>query len=195
MLPLFFAIFSLFPSFISADVAMQGIHIHDSDSKLEAIKIEVVASDFTIKTPMIKYRTTNGNDLSVTTKKGKVVYMENDWLHEQSGNQPLVSDLIFGQTSLREIRTKFGFNGYVHKRHSYMKTKRDLVMFNCFELSTPKDVIFVTITAMPLDAEVTEETVADHLKLEALVLSDKKFLDEIWGAEKAYDATHVKVSL
>ncbi len=195
MSALFFAILSIILPFVSTNVAMQGIQIHDSDAKLEAIKLEVVDSDLTIKTPMIKYRTANGNDFAVTIKKGKVVYMENDWQHEGTGSQPLVSDLVFGQTSLREIRAKFGFNGYVHKHHSYMKTKGELIMFNCFELSIPKDVVFVTITALPLDAEVTEETVANHLKLTALVLSDKKYLDEIWGSEKAYDATNPKVSL
>ena len=145
---------------------------------------------------MIKYRTENGNDFSVTVEKGKVVFMENDWLQDAKGTQPLLPGFTFGKTSLKEIRQKFGTNGFTHINAGSMQTDTHLIMLNCFELDTPNNEILVTITKIALDTEnITEDNVAENLKLDALIVADKDYLDVIWGKEKTYDPNNKKVKL
>lgn len=176
--------------------SMLDIKIHDDQSVLDKIKLEVVAKDTDIPTPMIKFRTANGNDFSVTTSKGKVVYMENDWLHEEGASQkPLLTDFTFGKTSLREVRSAFGTNGFMHVNMQYHKTKTHLCMFNCFEVDSPGNEILVVITRVPLNAKVDESNVSDQLKVDALILADSKYLDKLWGKEKTKDPNYKKIKL
>lgn len=174
----------------AGDISMLGIKINDPKKSLDQLKLEVVAKERN----MIKYRTENGNDFSVTFEHGKVVYMENDWLQDATGNQPLFSDFIFGQTTLRDIRNKFSTNGFVHKNKFAFPTKTDLIMFNCFEFDSKNNEILVTVTKVALAKNVTEENVADHLKLEALIIADKTYLDEIWGKDKSFDPNYKKIN-
>jgi hypothetical protein len=83
----------------SAGISMLGVKINDPATALKKIKLDVVAVDET----MTKYRTANGNDFSVTVDSGKVVYMENDWLHNPAGIHTLFTSFTFGKTSLRDI--------------------------------------------------------------------------------------------
>lgn len=177
------------------DISMLGLHIHDKAKAIESISLTKEGEDLSGPTPMVKYVTDNGNHLAVTLQKGKIVYLENDWLHAASGKKPLLSNFTFGETSLREIRAALGTNGFVHKKAMASKTKTTLVMFNCFEVEAAKDVIFVTVTAVSLDADLDETNVADNLLLEAVVLADRHYLDQIWGAEKSYDTNYHKISL
>ncbi|HRF42382.1 MAG TPA: hypothetical protein PK198_26510, partial [Saprospiraceae bacterium] len=94
-----------------AGISMLGLKIGDSPKTVEQIKLKVDAREKN----MIKFKTSDGNDFSVTVQKGKIVYMENDWLQNPKATQPLYSDFRFGHTTLREIRARFGTNGFVHQ--------------------------------------------------------------------------------
>jgi hypothetical protein len=177
--------------FLTTNISMLGVKINDSKTNLKKIKLEVIAHDDS----MTKYRTENGNDFSITVNKGKVVYMENDWLQDSKGKQPLFSNFEFGKTSLKEIREKFGTNGFTHKQQSYLTTETDLIMFNCFEFDSSNNEVLAVITKVPLNANVTEENVASNLKLDAIIIADKEYLDKIWGAEKTYDPNYKKIKL
>jgi len=171
-------------AFSSADnISILGIKIHDKESSLKKIKLDTVAVD----EGMIKFRTENGNDLSFTMKKGKIVYMENDWLHEANGKKPLFSGFRFGETSLRDIRKTLGTNGFTHTDHAAFTSETELIEFNCFEFDSPNNEIFATVTTCPLDTSITESTIADSLKLAAVIICDKGYLDNIWGEKKVYD--------
>lgn len=172
------------------DISMAGLKIHDSKKTLESIKLELIAQDG----DMTKYRTENGNDLSITTVKDKIVYMENDWLQDAKGKQPLFSDFVFGETTLKDIRKKFDTNGFTYKNQSVIKTETHLIMFNCFEFDSKSNEVLVTITKLSLDQEVTVEKVATSLKLDALIIAEKSYLDKLWGKEKAYDTNYKKIN-
>ena len=90
------------------DISMMGVKINDSRESTHSIKLDIVARD----SDMIKYRTANGNNLSITFENNKVVYMENDWLQDTSGREPLFSNFLFGKTALKDIRSQFGTNGF-----------------------------------------------------------------------------------
>jgi hypothetical protein len=173
----------------TADISMLGIKIGDSRKSLENIKLKIDAKEG----EMIKFKTDNGNDFSITCQKGKVVYMENDWIQDNKGTQPLFSDFIFGQTSLREIRKKFETNGFTYKQRGTFTTDKYLITFNCFEFDSPNNEIFVTITKVSLTANVTEDNVADNLKLDAIIIANKSYLDKEWGKEKVYDKNYRKI--
>lgn len=184
----------LFISFISRqgnEISMHGIKINSSKSVLQKVdlKIDVSAENMT------KYKTTNGNDLSVTTENGKVVYLENDWLHEKQGEKPLISNFIFGKTSLREIRKEFGTNGFTYPGRNDLITDTDIIEFNCFDLDSPNKEVIVMITKAHLKENLSEANLADHLKLEAIVLANKKYLNEIWGNKKVFDPNYKKIKL
>jgi len=65
-------------------------------------------------------------------------------------------------------------------------------MFNCFEFDSKNNEILVTITKILLDEDVTEENVARKLKLDALIIADKTYLDKTWGKDKVFDMNYKK---
>ncbi|MBK8244232.1 MAG: hypothetical protein IPK88_12465 [Saprospiraceae bacterium] len=95
----------------NGDISMAGIKINDSKTSLSNLKLKLVANE----NNMAMYKTDNGNDFSITFDKGKVVYMENDWLQDIKSNKPLFSDFYFGQTTLKDIRNKFSTNGFTYR--------------------------------------------------------------------------------
>ena len=144
---------------------------------------------------MQKFRTENGNDFSITVDKGKVVYMENDWLQNEKGVQPLFSDFKIGQTSLKSIRSKFSTNGFTYKSRGSFQTKTHLIMFNCFEFESENNEVLVTITKVALKGDITENNLASRAKLDALIIADKNYLDKTWGKDKTYDPQYKKIQL
>jgi hypothetical protein len=188
---IFATILLLIMFLFSTDIAMLGVKINDNQKSLDKLKLEIVAKEDN----MIKYKTENNNDFSVTTENGKVVYMENDWLQDPSSRQPLFSNFTFGKTTLKEIRDKFGTNGFTYKSKGSFKTDTDLITFNCFEFDSKNNEILVTITKVSLSEAVTEENIASKLKLDALIIADKSYLDEIWEKEKVFDPNFKKIKL
>jgi len=173
------------------DISMVGIKINDSKKNLDNLKLEIVAKE----NNMIKYKTKNDNDFSVTFEKDKVVYMENDWSQNVNNRQPLFSDFSFGQTTLKDIRNKFSTNGFTYEARAAFTTETDLIEFNCFEFDSKNNEVLVTITKVSLKENVTEENVASKLKLDALIIADKKYLDEIWGKNKVFDKNYKKIKM
>jgi hypothetical protein len=170
-------------------ISMLGIKIIDTKESLANIKLEIVAKD----KDMVKYKTENSNDFSVTLDNDKVVYMENDWLQDVNSRLPLFSDFTFGKTTLKDIRSKFSTNGFTFKNRGYFKTETDLIMFNCFEFDSKNNEVLIAITKISLKEDVTEETVASKLKLEALIIADAEYLDRTWGKDKVFDTNYKKI--
>jgi len=197
---LFLILFAFLFSFINpnSDISMNGISIHDSETKLETIKLEVIASQKDKKSSTIKYKTENGNDFSVTTKNGQVVFLENDWLQEVKGNKPLVSQFTFGETTLKEIRAAFGTNGFSFTKNAGYATETSLIEFNCFELDSPNNEILVIVTKLIIPKDligIEEDNIANMLKLDAIIIADNEYLEKLWGSQKSYDPNYKKVKL
>jgi hypothetical protein len=174
---------------ISSDISMLGLKIGNDKSSLDKIKLKLVSNSG----GMYKYQTKNGNDFSITFDKGKIVYMENDWQQDPKASQPLFSDFQFGQTTLNDIRKKMGTNGFTYKDRQAFTTDKDLIEFNCFQFNSPRNEILVTVTKVALTTNVTETTVADYLKLDAIIIADPGYCDKLWGKEKVYDKNFRKV--
>ena len=183
----------LFLSFAApaADISMQGLKIGSSKQALNKITLTVKGREEN----MIKYTTANGNDFSVTTEQGKVVFMENDWLQNPAAAQPLFSGFEFGKTSLRTIRKTMGTNGFTYTERDKLTTETEVIEFNCFEFDSPNNEVLVTITKAALQDHLTEDNIADHLKLDAVIISNKAYLDKTWGTQKVYDPNYKKIRL
>ena len=176
---------------LCTDISMLGIKIGTSESALKNLKLEEMARE----PGMVKYRTANGNDFSVTVENGKVIFMENDWLQDPAAKQALLPGFTFGETSLADIRKRFGSNGFAFESGAFSQTETHLILFNCYEFDSAGEEILVVITKVPLDADVNEENLARTAKLEALIIASKSYLDENWGATKTYDPNNKKIKL
>lgn len=174
----------------SGSISMMGIKIGDRKEVLKSITLSEVANSG----DMVKYETSNGNDFSVTTSNGKIVYMENDWMQDPKASKPLFTDFVFGTTTLADIRVRFGNNGFAYKAGSMSKTSKFLILFNCYQFDSKTGEVLVLITKVPLDIYVTEETVASNAKLDAIIIADMAYLDGIWETEKLFDPDYRKIA-
>ncbi len=177
----------------AGSVSMLGIELFDSRTSVEDLNLPVVAQEPGI----VKYRTKNGNDLSVTFENDKVVYLENDWLHQPEGAKPLVSNFTFGKTSINDIRNEYGTNGFTYSKRVFSSTNTHFVTFNCFEFDTDKNEVLVIVTGFPIAerANVNESNISEKLVLQAIIIADKSYLDKIWGKEKVFDENYKKLIL
>ncbi|MFM6934458.1 MAG: hypothetical protein ACKOXP_03380 [Flavobacteriales bacterium] len=173
----------------SGAISMQGVKINDPKQVLEKLSLERISTDQNMQ----KFRTENGNDFSVTVDKGKIVYMENDWLQEEKGTQALFSDFSFGKTSLKDIRLTFASNGFTYSSRGMFRTPTDVIMFNCYEFDSENNEVLVTITKVSLKEEITEKNLASKAKLDALIIAEKSYLDKTWGKEKVFDPKYKKI--
>jgi len=175
--------------FVSGDISMLGIKIGSPQPALKNLKLKEKAREG----DMVKYLTKNGNDLSVTSVNGKVAFMENDWLQDPAGKESLLPGFTFDETSLKDIRKRFGTNGFRYNDMSGGTTDTHLVQLNCFEFDSPNNEVLIIITKVALDADVNEDNIASLLKLDALIIADKAYLDEMWGTEKGFDQDYKKI--
>ena len=177
--------------FSTSSVSMLGIELYDTRESVENLNLPVVAEESGI----VKYSTENGNELSVTFENEEVVYMENDWLLKEEGKEPLFTNFKFGETSIAQIRNEFGINGFTYSNRLYSATDTHLVTFNCFEIDSDKGEVLVTVTGVEIAKkdEVNESNISDKLKLLAIIIADKNYLDKIWGEEKSFDENYRKI--
>jgi len=173
-----------------SSLSMLGIELYDSRKSVEDLNLPIVGRE----NGLIKYRTKNGNDLSVTFENNMVVYMENDWLLQPEGTKPLYSNFTFGETSLEDIRKEYGTNGFSYVNRSIYTTETDLITFNCFEFDSKKNEVLVVVTGVSMDDEdVNVDNVSQKMKLLAVIIADKAYLDKIWGEEKVFSGDNKKI--
>jgi len=68
-------------------------------------------------------------------------------------------------------------------------------MFNCFEFESDNNEVLVTITKGSLKENLTEKNLSSKLKLDAIIIADRAYLDKIWGKAKSYDPNYHKITL
>ena len=70
----------------------------------------------------------------MTFKGGKAVWIENDWRDSPDDSDTLLKGLVFGKTTLDDIDTLFGNNGYSYKTVVLHQMGDYIVTFNCYGL-------------------------------------------------------------
>ena len=136
----------------------------------------------------------SGNATAVTAapKTGKIVFVEFDWGGDAQTSAADVPGLVFGASTLAEIRAKFGSNGFVFKQHALHMDEHDIIGVNCYALAARKDQVLALVTTQPV-ANVPEVDGKPKIDmgqgtLQAVILADLTYLESIWGKERADDA-------
>ena len=178
---------------------MSGLRIGEDIATLSKTGSEPIAKQTMGPHTAVKIELPDGNALSVTYRdlSGEIVYLETDWGQKQAGSFSDFRDFRFGETTLNEIRSALGHNGmaFVHGPGPNLTEDGGLVSVNSYELSAGNLVVaFVTKINKERLAEfskMTEEAKLEAFgsasKLDAIILSDRSYLEGIWGKEKMYD--------
>lgn len=156
---------------------------------------------------MTRWKLGNGNELSVTydSVQDRILYMEIDWNQKTSGMTLGMGKLLFGRSSLQQIRRLYESNGFSYVKHAMFEIDGGIVTFNAFELKRTPTIVVVFITkisaetrqyisSLPQENQVLGD-LGEHFKLDAIAVADESYLDQIWGSDKIYDPKSVAIKL
>ncbi|HEY1719855.1 MAG TPA: hypothetical protein VGG27_01320 [Magnetospirillaceae bacterium] len=134
-----------------------------------------------------------GTTASVTAapKTGKIIFIESDWGGDANYAATDVPGLTFGATTLADIRTKFGSNGFIFKQHALHMDAHDIISVNCYALAADKKVALAVVTTQAVAdlPEVDGKPQIDTGRgvLQAVILADLAYLQTIWGKDRVAD--------
>ena len=180
--------------------SLSGIKVGDAPSVLEKIKLEPLSREERGAIKMVKYGLANGDELSVTynSRENRIIYIEDDWSLKPEGAATDIPAFKFGVTTLADIRQINGSNGFSWKSTAMNRTEDQLVTFNAYEIKgKPHQIaVFVTSLSIPeVKSKMSDPTqVAKFFKLQAIILAEEDYLDEIWGEERVYDKDNKPIS-
>ena len=181
--------------------ALSGIRVGDDLTSLDG-KLGGPASKrqstgpFTIQ----KWIKPDRNDLSITafTKTRTVAYIETDWGNSPSGTHSDFGGFRYGGTSLDDIRTALGNNGFAFRQNAMQPTGTGLAMFNCYGIRDGKalDVCFVTLIPKADAVAIVHKrrSVGASAHLVALILASDAYLGTIWGDAKSFDPAYQPIA-
>jgi hypothetical protein len=103
--------------------------------------------------------------------------------------------LRFGETTLTELRKRFGSNGFSFKERGGQLLAQDgAVLVNSYEATNVVITFYNKVSnteVATLDAE-GHSSIADHARLDAISISDAAYAKSEWG-ERVYDPQYKKV--
>jgi hypothetical protein len=183
------------PATFAQDIA--GIHVGDSPNVLQKLGLKPIATEDQDPKKTVKYKLASSNELSVTydSRANRIVYIESDWSEDTKAAETDFPGFKFGSTTLEDIRRTNGSNGFSYQGMAMNRTEDGLVAFNAYKIKDKLGLIVVfvtTLNAVDLRRQIGNrdpiaEDVSKNLKLDALILANENYLDEIWGKEKIYD--------
>lgn len=171
--------------------SLSGIKVGDPPSVLEKLNLEPLATEEHGAMKVVKFKLPNGNELSVTSRENRIIYIENDWSLRPEGAATDISGFKFGLTTLEEIRRVNGSNGFNWKSTLMQRVEDRIVTFNAYHIKGKPNqaAVFVTGVSVAHAKKTMSDSseMAKFLKLEAIILAEEDYLDELWGEEKLYD--------
>lgn len=173
--------------------SLSGIKVGDPPSVLEKLNLEPLAREEHGAMKVMKFRLPNGNELSVTynSQENRIIYIENDWSMRPEGTATDIPAFKFGVTTLEEIRRVNGSNGFNWKSTVMQQIEDRIVTFNAYQIKGKPNQVAVFVTGVSVahvkDSKAKPSEMAKLFKLEAVILAEENYLDELWGEEKLYD--------
>ncbi len=113
---------------------------------------------------------------------GEVLYLEM-WRSDGTGQQPTpIEGLTFGETTRGDLHARFGSEGIVFEgRGRFAEAGPMAVYFISYEIEG-LDTVVSFVTVQPL--ATASEDVADASVLDAVIMADGRYLDQIWGVNR-----------
>ncbi len=141
-----------------------------------------------------KWCLANGNELSVTTNSdGKIVYIESDWGGRSSETASDLHDLTFGNTTLGELRKRFGNNGFYFKdRGGVIDIPNGIAMINSYEVGTNIVTFITKIDGEGAANSGPDSSIPKRAKLDAISIASGEYAKSEWG-ERVYDPDYRKI--
>ena len=189
------SLLSLFLPLGAIAQSLTGVSLGAAPSTLEALSMRSVAREGHAQRKATKFILENGNNLSVTydSKSDKILYIEDDWSLKDEGKLSGMDSLIFGFTTLDDLRQRNGSNGFSWKSIAMHRDGDDVVAFNAYEIRDKPGAIAVFVTVAHLSeyeiAPPERRKISSFLRLHSIILASEEYLDEIWGEEKTYDGS------
>ena len=183
---------------------MSGIAIGNSADKLRELGAELVAKQDMGPHTAIRLKLPDGNELSATFSRatGKIVYLESEWSGERSGSFSDFPGMLFGKTTLDQIRERLGNNGMRYLEGPGEVSDDDgIATFNSYDLATSNTVVtFVSrISRARMESLIKangpnfEPNFGAEFKLAGLIWADKSYLEGIWGEERITDQPYTPI--
>jgi hypothetical protein len=171
----------------SGALTFSNLSVGDKPSQVAALGTPAVTG--TYKSYVVqKWNLANGNDLSITLDgAGRIVYMESDWGGNAAGRESDFQGLVFGVTTLSDLRKQLGSNGFAFKERSPLTEAPDgVVMVNSFEVGNNVVTFFTKVTSD------SSSFSTDRAKLVAISMADPEYAKIEWG-DRIYDPNYRKV--
>jgi len=189
------------------DRAFHGVRIGAPILTLQKLGLKPIDRSGSGAIKITKWRLDNGNEMSVTydSVQDRILYVEIDWNQKTSGIAADMGGLLFGRSTLQQIRRMYKSNGFSYAAHVMCEVEDGIVTFNAFELKRTPTIIVVFITklsddtrqhilTLPAEKQVLAY-IGEHFKLDAVAIADESYLDEIWGKDKIYDPKSISIKL
>ncbi len=144
-----------------------------------------------------KWTLPNGTAVSVTTDAatGRIVFIEQDGTGRPTPSA--LPSLTLDDTRLRDIRSRFGSNGFGYSSTGAFEQNGELLAANCYRLAGT-DAVLAVVTGQPLgaiQAQGDAEPDTGLGMLHAVILSDRRYLDRLWGPNELRDPAERPVRL
>jgi hypothetical protein len=173
--------------------SLSGIKVGDAPGVLEKLNLKPLAREERGAMKSVKFMLPNGNELSVTynSRENRIIYIENDWSSKPAGTATDIPTFKFGITTLEDIRRVNGSNGFNWKSTVMQRIEDRMITFNAYKIKSKPNQVAVFVTALSIPEFKNNGSdpseMAKFFKLDALILAEEDYLDEIWGEEKLYD--------
>ena len=149
----------------------------------------------------IKWPLSEGVSLSATASPdtGKIVFLEEDWNAASAVDNSSVPGLVFGATTLSDIRRRFGSNGMGFASNAESLRDGSLIGINCYELHHAPGVFVAFVTRLtPSGASGGRAPNAVDTGsgvLVSLIVAEKTYLQTIWGDKLLFDPLYKPIAV
>ena len=173
--------------------SLNGVTVGASFSTVKSLKLRPMARDLRYGLNLAKFRLPNDNEISITYsgRADSIIYVEVDWNKRPESIDTGVPGLLFGTTTLGDIRQKYGSNGFAWVKNPLAIKDDTVVAFNAYEIKNRPGVAVVFVTAVAkadaTAAVASSDAMGRNFRLYAIILANERYLDSMWGNEKNYD--------
>jgi hypothetical protein len=176
--------------------SLSGLRIGDELSTA-SIGIMPVAKEQSGSFTITKWRFANDNELSVTARAGKIVFMELDWGGHQNGAQSDFPGLLFGKTTLAEMLDKFGPGITFSDRPWLDETKDGILLLSYYEvgsviLNVVTKVNNIDLPAVKVELQKGIPAMQKYARLVAMILAAPEYARAMWG-NVVYEANSKRI--